>query len=302
VIGSTPGLLDGFSQVVNEVVDEEVVGIRIAGPLGDANFFGQFQVLVFPFALERAFRAVALIPRVTAALATLLIAGAVVLTYSRGALIGLVVATVVALVFIRPALRTVLVALFVSALVLFLTPGQYFDRIGSLGQVLQIGSGTGVQDPSLQGRFGEMVVGIEMFHDYPVTGVGPGNYPSRYVEYSSGLGIDYRLELRQPHSLPIEVAAELGILGLAWWTIAAYLLGSRLLGARRLAAMDEDEELKHYLEALCVSFAGFAATSLFLHLAFSRSLWMMVGIAVGAIGLTRSQLDPTTRLLERQAR
>jgi O-antigen ligase len=302
VTGSTPGLLEGFSQVVNEVVDEEVVGFRIAGPLGDANFFGQFLVLVFPFALERAFRARVWIPRVTAALATLLIAGAVVLTYSRGALIGLVVATVVALVFIRPALRTVLVALFVSALVLFLTPSQYFDRIGSLVQVLQIGSGTGVQDPSLQGRLGEMVVGMEMFHDYPVTGVGPGNYPSRYVEYSSGIGIDYRLELRQPHSLPIEVAAELGILGLAWWTIAAYLLGSRLLGARRFAAMHDEEELRHYLEALCVSFAGFAATSLFLHLAFSRSLWMMVGIAVGAIGLTRSQLDRTTSLLVRQAR
>jgi O-antigen ligase len=147
-----------------------------------------------------------------------------------------------------------------------------------------------------------MVVGMEMFHDYPVTGVGPGNYPSRYVEYSSGIGIDYRLELRQPHSLPIEVAAELGILGLAWWTIAAYLLGSRLLGARRFAAMHGDEELQHYLEALCVSFAGFAATSLFLHLAFSRSLWMMVGVAVGAIGLTRSQLDRTTSLLVRQAR
>jgi len=301
VMGSVPGLLEGFSQVVTEVVDEEVVGLRLAGPLGDANFFGQFLILVFPFALERAFRAPVLIPRVTAALATFLIAAAVILTYSRGALIGLVVATVVALVLIRPALRTVLVALFVSALVMFLMPSQYFDRIGTLAQVLQIGSGTGVQDPALQGRFGEAVVGIEMFHDYPVTGVGPGNYPSRYVEYSSGYGIDYRLEQRQPHSLPIEVAAELGILGLAWWTIAAYLLGSRLLGARRFAAVDEDAELKHYLDALCVSFAGFAVTSLFLHLAFSRSLWMMVGVAVGAIGLTRSQVDRTTRPLERQA-
>lgn len=293
-MGSSPGLLEGFSQVVNEVVDEEVIGSRIAGPLGDANFFGQLLVLVFPFALERAFRARIWIPRIAAALATILIATAVVLTYSRGALIGLVAVVVFTLVFIRPALRTVLVTLFLSAVVLVLLPSQYLDRIGSLGQVLQIGSGTGVQDASLQGRFGEMVVGMDMFHDYPVTGVGPGNYPVRYVEYSSGRGIDYRLEQRQPHSLPVEVAAELGVLGLAWWTLAAYFLGSRLLRARRLAAMHEQRELKHYLEALCVSFAGFATTSLFLHLAFSRSLWMMVGIAVGAIGLTRARVDQAT--------
>jgi O-antigen ligase len=201
------------------------------------------------------------------------------------------------LLLIRPALRTVLVALFVSAVLLVLLPSQYIDRIGSLGQVLQIGSGTGVRDASLQGRFGEMVVGLEMFHDHPVTGVGPGNYPVRYVEYSSALGIDYRLEERQPHSLPVEVAAELGVLGLAWWTLAAYVLGSRLLGARRVAAGRGERELEHYLEAICVAFAGFAVTSLFLHLAFSRSLWMMVGIAVGAIGLSRSQvIEPASAI------
>jgi O-antigen ligase len=300
VIGSTPGLLEGFSQVVNEVVDEEVVGFRIAGPLGDANFFGQFLVLVFPLALERAFRARSWLPRLTAAVSTLLIASAVVLTYSRGALIGIVVAAVLALVFIRPALRSVLVALFMSVLVLFLTPSQYVERIESIGQVLQIRSGTGIEDASVQGRFGEMLVGLEMFHDYPITGVGPGNYPGRYVEYSSALGIDYRLELRQPHSLPVEVAAELGTLGLAWWSIAAYFLASRLLGARRVAVIAENTELKHYLEAICVCFAGFAATSLFLHLAFSRSLWMMVGIGVAAIGLTQQQPARTTSIAEYQ--
>jgi O-antigen ligase len=205
-------------------------------------------------------------------------------------------------VFIRPALRSVLVALFVSVLVLFLTPSQYVERIGSLGQVLQIGSGTGLEDASLQGRFGEMLVGLEMFHDYPITGVGPGNYPGRYVEYSSALGLDYRLELRQPHSLPIEVAAELGILGLAWWSVAAYTLGSRLLGARRIAVVTGNTEMKHYLETICVSFVGFAATALFLHLAYARSLWMLVGIAVAAIKLSHMQAGRTTSIAEYQAK
>jgi O-antigen ligase len=283
LIGDVPGLVDGFAQVVTEVVDEEVVGSRIAGPIGDANFFGQFLVVMFPFAFERGFRERSWIPRLTAIVAMLLIASAVVLTYSRGALIGLVVVTLVALALIRPAVRSVLVVAFLLALVMFLMPSQYLERIGSLGQVLQIGSGTGLEDASLRGRLAVNLVGLEMFHDHPISGVGPGNYPGRYVEYSSELGIDYRLELRQPHSLPIEVAAELGVLGLAWWSIAAFMLGSRLLRARRRALLADDTEIRHTLETICVSFVGFAATALFLHLAFARSFWMLVGIAVAAI-------------------
>jgi hypothetical protein len=79
------------------------------------------------------------------------------------------------------------------------------------------------------------------------------------------------------------VAAELGVMGLAWWSIAAFHLGSRLLGARRLALLAGNTEIKRSLEVICVSFVGFAATALFLHLAFARSFWMLVGIAVAAI-------------------
>jgi O-antigen ligase len=301
LIGEVPGLVDGFAQVVNEVVDEEVVGSRIAGPIGDANFFGQFLVVMFPFAFERGFRERSLAPRLISIVASLLIASAVVLTYSRGAFIGLVVVTAVTLALIRPALRSVLVVTFVVALVMFLMPSQYLERIGSLGQVLQIGSGTGIEDAALRGRLGENLVGLEMFHDHPISGVGPGNYPGRYVEYSSELGIDYRLELRQPHSLPIEVAAELGVLGLAWWSIAAFILGSRLLRARRLALRAGDNEIKHSLETICVSFVGFAATALFLHLAFARSFWMMVGIAVAAIRVANADVNRTAPVAEYSA-
>jgi O-antigen ligase len=302
VMGDVPGLLQGFSQVVTEVADEEVVAVRIAGPLGDANYFGQLLVLVFPFALERAFRERSGAARLVAVAATLLIGTAVVLTDSRGALIGLIVATALAIVVIRPPLKSVIVGLFVAALVLFFMPSQYLERIGTLTQVFSIGSGTGFEETSLRGRFGEMVVGLEMFHDYPFTGVGPGNYPGRYIEYSSALGIDYRLELRQPHSLPIEVAAELGVLGLAWWAITAYILGSRLFMARRMAVAGGNIEMKHHLETICVSFAGFAATALFLHLAFSRSFWMLVGVAVAAIHVTELQSGRTTPTLEYQAK
>lgn len=296
-IGQIPGVLEGFSQVVTDAVEDQVVGIRIAGPTGDANFFGQLLVMMFPFALERSFRERSWPLRLIAVVASLLIAWAVMLTYSRGALIGIIASSILFLVWLRPSLKTVMVGVGISALLLLSAPSTYVERIGTIGQVAQIGTQARPEDPSIQGRVSEMLVGLEMFRDHPIIGIGPGNYPGRYVEYSSALGLDYRLELRQPHSLPIEVAAELGLIGLTWWFIAAVMLGRGLFGARRVAISTRDIEMKNYLEVICVSLAGFAMTALFLHLAFARSFWMMVGIAVAAVRVT--YLNPALRVATR---
>ena len=282
---SVPGPLQGFAQAVEETVDEEVVSTRAAGPIGDANFFGQLLIMMLPFALERAFRDQAWSRRIAAALASISIGWAVVLTYSRGAFFGLVVSVFLLLAWLRPSLKVLLVGASISAMVLLSMPTAYLERIGTLGQVALIGSEQQAYDLSIQGRLSEMLVGLEMFHDHPVSGVGPGNYPGRYVEYSSSLGLDYRLEERQPHSLPIEVAAELGVLGMTWWLIGAVVLGRGLFRARRVAQSLGDQEMTHLVEVIVVSMAGFVTTAIFLHLAFARSFWMMVGIAVAAIRL-----------------
>ena len=43
-----------------------------------------------------------------------------------------------------------------------------------------------------------------MFGDYPIFGVGPGNYPLHYLDYSQEIGLDPRLEQREAHSLYLE--------------------------------------------------------------------------------------------------
>ncbi len=298
VLGHVPGLLDGFSQVVNDVVDEEVVGFRIAGPIGDANFFGQLLVTIFPLALERSAREKRHFLRLAAVIGTLLIGWAIILTYSRGAIIGALVCVICMIVWVRPSGKTVLVGASVVVGVLVAIPTSYLQRVETIGQVFDIGTTARPADKSIQGRTSEMLVGLEMFHDYPLTGIGPANYPGRYLEYSSRLGMDNRLELRQPHSLPIEVAAELGLIGLMWWLIAAMSLGRGLVGARRVALSHGSYETAHYIDAITTSLIGFAVTALFLHLAFARFLWMMVGIAMAAGRLGRQTGQPSRAELE----
>jgi O-antigen ligase len=59
-----------------------------------------------------------------------------------------------------------------------------------------------------------MIIAVQMFLENPILGVGKRNYQALYVEYSSMLGLDPRLEDRQAHSLYLELAAEMGMLGL----------------------------------------------------------------------------------------
>jgi O-antigen ligase len=285
--GGVPGMLEGFAQTVEQVVDEEVVSVRIAGPIGDANFFGQMLVTIFPIAVERAWRERSHLLRVGAAIASALIAVAIVLTSSRGAVLGLVVCLVVLLLWLRPPTKALVLAACVLSVTVFLVPSDYLERLGTIGQVFSVGSGTTAVDPSIQGRTSELVVGIQMFHDHPFTGVGPGNYPGRYLEYSPEVGLDYRAELRQPHSLPVEVAAELGVLGLAWWFLASIALGRALWRARRQSGSFGDVEMSDHLEGLTIALIGFMVTGLFLHLDFARFFWMMVGLVVAAVRIAR---------------
>jgi putative inorganic carbon (HCO3(-)) transporter len=299
--GGVPGLLEGFAQTVEQVVDEEVVSFRIAGPIGDANFFAQMLVTIFPIAVERAWRERSSVLRAGAAIGSAVIAVAIVLTSSRGAVLGLLVCVVFLVVWLRPPTKVLVVAACALSIVSFMVPTGYLNRLGTIGQVFTDGSAVTI-DPSIQGRTSELVVGIQMFHDHPLLGVGPGNYPGRYLDYSPALGLDYRAELRQPHSLPVEVAAELGVLGLTWWFLGLVVLGRALWRARKLSRSVEDDEMADHLEALTVALIGFMVTALFLHLDFARFFWMLVGVVVAAIRIARlapAELEPEQQLAAR---
>ena len=68
-------------------------------------------------------------------------------------------------------------------------------------------------DVSIRGRASEALAAVAMFRDEPLGGVGYGAYDRNYVEYSTPVGLDPRREERAAHSLYLEIAAELGLVG-----------------------------------------------------------------------------------------
>lgn len=260
---------------------ENIVGtyddIRISGPLGDPNFYGQLLIVVLPLALDRMWSEKALHLRVMGAAAAALVAAATVFTFSRGAAFAMVAVLAMMAFVYRPSIRSIAAVAFVAAMAIPFMPPGYVDRLTT---VTDVGTVEGSTDASIRGRTAEITAGWLMFTDRPLTGVGYGLYDEHYQEYVSGLGIEMRSEARDAHSLYLEVAAETGIPGIA--AMGAVIIGAFLALQRGRRRFDELGLAEHarIARALTASLVGFLITGLFLHLDFARLFWLLIGLAL----------------------
>jgi putative inorganic carbon (HCO3(-)) transporter len=187
--------------------------IRAAGPFEDPNFFAQMMVSIVPLAAAVALLRLDRRVRIGGALLTVLMAVTVVVTLSRGALLALVAIAAAMVYRYRSNRMVVRAAVALALLSVFLLPGQFAERLGAVRDIVTGGGAAASADESLQGRTSEMRAAVLMFLDRPAGGIGYANYPELYLEYSPRIGLDTRREMRETHSLYLEVLSETGILG-----------------------------------------------------------------------------------------
>ena len=269
--------------------------VRLAGPVGDPNYYALMLVAVVPLAVELAFRTRGW-ARAVALLAAVASVAAILLTFSRGAVLGLGVALVSMLWRHRPSARAVAAVALAGVCALALSPADWVARLEAVPQAVAALTGDQPDDAAIGGRASEFKVGIEMWLDHPLLGVGRGGYPPRYQDYSTDLGLDPRREERQPHSLPVEVLAEQGVVGVV--VFGGLLIGafrSLVVARRRLVAAGGRTTARDtvaLLGALETALLAYLATSLFLHLTFPRVLWMLVALAYAAPEVARAVVGP----------
>ena len=283
VAGSVDQTYWGLAETNSHHIVGRVSDDRAGGPGLGANGFSQILLLALPMAIDRLRTERTAIGRGLALGATGLILAAVVFTYSRQGFAVLALVLGLLVVYYRMDLRKVLVAgLLAGLLVVAVAPPAYFDRIATVAELGgQLESGE-ISEVSFRGRLSEYLAAIQMFVDHPVAGVGISNYNSLYLEYSEPLGLDPRREDRSPHSLYLEIASELGAIGLAWFLILNTVAFRNLRQARRVARRERRAQYHSLLIGIEVALISFLLTSLFRHAAFPRYLWLVYGLAFAA--------------------
>jgi probable O-glycosylation ligase (exosortase A-associated) len=257
-----------------------ILGVGIAGSafLGDENEVALLMNVMLPFVFclfvyEKRRNA-----KIVYLAISLLCVASIVITRSRGGLVGLIaVMAVVWLLSPRKVLALVLVA--ILAVGVYATADQkYWDRMATIQNT---------DEGTAKGRLDSWDAGWRMFKDHPL-GVGPGNFPIHFPEYQ--LRSEHRnMWGRAAHSLWFTLLPELGVPGAVLYVLLAR---ANFRDLRRLMTLPQDNDRHELARALAVAFlasiVGFFASGTFISVLYFPHFWYLTAMIVA----TRRVLDP----------
>jgi len=280
----------GFARVKNAQIYGDVFQPRIAGPLGDPNFFAQILLLAVPVALFGAWELRGKTRWLSAGCAAIIVA-ATLLTYSRGGMLALAVVFVLALIAHRVDRRRLIGGAAALLVLLLILPASLTRRFVTIELILP-GNGEAIhRDSSFEKRKLLTATAWVMFKSNPLLGVGGGNYTVWFDHYAEQVGSEARGyddpgEVHYPHNLLLEIAAETGIVGLIIFAAVVAVTLAHFRAANRALSEDGFKEAAAAAKALELAVIGYLISSLFLHGHFQRYLWLMFGLAAAFARVT----------------
>lgn len=257
-------------RVLRFINDDPVNPMRATSTSVDPNVLGGLLILVTALTVPQLFAEKPLLPRrlIGVIVGTMLVC--MVLTFSRGSLLGLSLALlIIATVRYRPIIAIALIAV---TIVLFLPMTQ--DYVGYFVDAFTAG------DRSTQMRLGEYKDALTLISRYPFFGVGFGGSP----DIDTYLGVS---------SVYLLMAEEMGLIGLSVFLLTMGTFFYRVFQAWS-AGLARDPFLAPIVlgvaGALLGAMIGGLADHYFFNLKFPHSVvlfWMFVGLGMAAMRLSK---------------
>lgn len=241
---------------------------RAVGPFNNTNYFGLYGVTALLVALHRASTGAPWRQALTLAAAAL-IAVAVVLSFSRGALLA-GAAGIIVLGFSRS--KRLGVAAVLLCVIGALASYQVFSeaRFSATSAGISTDAAFAAQADSDASRLAAVSVGLELFRRDPVFGIGFGQYHFVSPLYLEGNGSSYA------HNWYMNVLAEQGLLGISLMTLAVVVV---LMGLRR----SEPSRRGLAMAVLAAYGVGCVFTEAPASLQTSGVTWLVVGGALASV-------------------
>jgi putative inorganic carbon (hco3(-)) transporter len=266
-----------------ETTDDARLGGAGLNPnlLGSVLIFGT--ILSATLALNRSLTAG---PRLLAGLNCAFCAYSLLMTLSRGALIGTMVALVTAVVMAGRGRRAKLALGAVAAAACIVVYFAAFAPATARERVTNAGDGSG--------RVDIWQIGWRMFEDRPFQGVGVGNFRTSSVDYLLQPGVIRRSEIivddqKVAHNIYVQLLAETGVVGLVLFAgIAAFALSCALLAARTFEQRG-DRGMGALTRGVLAGLMGVLAASFFSSAIFLKPLWLILALCPALLTLAQSQ-------------
>jgi putative inorganic carbon (hco3(-)) transporter len=251
-----------------------IFGHGVAGSafLNDENDFSLLMNLMLPFAICLFLYEQKTILKMAYVITALACVTSIVLSSSRGGLVGLMTVLVV-IWFESPRKVLSLILVGILALGVYVVADQkYWDRMSTIENTDQ---GTAKE------RLESWQAGWDMFKDYPL-GIGPGNFPVKFPEYQPE-SMSRNMWGRQAHSLWFTLLPELGIPGVLLY-LSLLITNLRDILYLRRASKTRDTNNRRYIYYLSVAFmaslAGYFVSGSFISVLYYPHYWYLTGMIV----------------------
>lgn len=186
--------------------------------MGDPNSVAASIAFSVPFALMMLKSSRGFLTKAVLLFLVVLSAYGIIFTGSRSGMVTLIVLAFLAAFRSRHKLPALLVTVGVLLSVWTIMPEQYQKRFMTIFE--PEGEQAGARESAL-GRWRGLRLGVKMFLDRPILGVGVGMFPAAWFsEYT----IDGHHDWSQPHNMFAQLISELGTIGLISFTVFVFLL------------------------------------------------------------------------------
>jgi len=229
--------------------------------------------------------------RILAAVGSCLCVVSLIMTGSRGALVGLVASLAATPILVGRGRRLGATALVIcggaasAVWVALVVPHDLLQRL-----IKSSGGGSG--------RVDLWTIGLRMFHDHPLTGVGAGNFPITSIHYLLLPGrISYpQYIIDQPkvtHNIYLQVIAELGLVGIALFGSMILLSVIAGLKATRAFQRQGDTGAELLTRGLLIALTGLLVAYFFSSQLYGKQLYVLLALAPALLGIARRGAEPS---------
>lgn len=265
---------------------------RGTGTTDDPNDFSVMIIFSLPLLTHWILEGRQVRGRLLAAALMVLNITAVVLTFSRGG--GVIMGIILILLALQNIHRFrpryigfVVGAMAVSlVVVLFLVPGSYWERLGSLSR--------DDKDASLGGRISALYAGWESFKESPIIGSGPGTSWDKYAKSQFGMEFATSSEgatRRVAHNAYMEYLVGQGLTGTVVFAVVVLLTLKNFTRAGRHFKAVGQLQLASLTNAYRLSFVSILFAFLVLSSNYHKYFWLSLGLSQVALRLVARQAE-----------
>ncbi|MBI5149412.1 MAG: O-antigen ligase family protein [Candidatus Omnitrophica bacterium] len=211
----------------------------------------------------------------------------VILTYSRGGLLGVFAGIAGLLLVEKRKTKFIIIILLLTGLILPRLSEKYTGRIETIE--------TYQEDASAMGRVAANYAALNMFKENPFMGVGAGNFNDVIMAYTPPEYLKWVEEGKSVHNIVMQVASDMGILGL---TIFFLLIGGGFKNSFIKVAEDapERESTINILRMLCIAlFVSFVTAQFGQGAYFGRLFYLLAFLSAMRQNVHEGNLATATK-------